>query len=136
VNAPPVQRLGSAVLLQGPAVADTAYLVAVGLRALQRRDGVAPMRRWLTLQHLLKAAADSLTSDSGDAAVGSLDDPALLPAEELINTKQAAALLGLTERHTRTLAVQLGARHAGRALVFDRQMVALEANRRAAGKAA
>jgi hypothetical protein len=95
------------------------------------------MRRWLTLQHLLKAAADSLTSDSGDAEVGPVDDAALLPAEDLVNTKQAAALLGLTERHTRTLAVQLGACHAGRALVFDRALVELEAaNRRAAGKAA
>ena len=50
------------MLLQGPAVADTAYLVAVGLRTLQRRDDVA-MRRWRTLEHLLKAAAESITSD-------------------------------------------------------------------------
>ena len=88
-----MQRLGSAVLLQGAAVADTSYLIAVSLRTLQRRDAVAPMRRWLTLRHLLKTAADSLTSDSGDEVVGPLADPASLLLEELIDTKQAAAML-------------------------------------------
>jgi hypothetical protein len=66
VNAPPVQRLGSVVLLQGPTVADTAYLAAVGLRSLQRRDGVPPMSPWLTLQRQLKAVAD-LVADTGNA---------------------------------------------------------------------
>jgi hypothetical protein len=58
MNPPAIQKLGSAVLLEGPAVADAAYLISVGLRALQRRGGVAPMSRWLVLQRQLRAVAD------------------------------------------------------------------------------
>ena len=85
LNAPPVHRLGSAVLLQGPAVADAAYLVAVGLRALSRRDGVAPMSRWLVLQRHLKAVAD-LVSDTGNADLPKDHDEAPLELEDLIST--------------------------------------------------
>ena len=84
LNAPPVQRLGSAVLLQGPAVADAAYLVAVGLRALSRRDGVAPMSRWLVLQRHLKAVAD--LADTGNADLPQDHDEAPLELEDLIST--------------------------------------------------
>ena len=131
LNAPPVHRLGSAVLLQGPAVADAAYLVAVGLRALSRRDGVAPMSRWLVLQRHLKAVAD-LVSDTGNADLPQDHDEAPLELEDLIST-EAASMLGLTERQMRNLASQLGGRRAGRrAWVFDRALVELEASRRAA----
>jgi len=127
-NTPAVQRLGSAVLLQGPAVADAAYLVAVGVRTLARRDGVA-IARWLTLQRALQQVA---AADHGHADVlGVVDEEALL-AEELVSTKEAAHMLRLTERQVRRIAACLGGRHAGRALVFDRSAVQAEAARRRA----
>ena len=41
MSAPEVQRMGSAVLLQGSATADAAYLIKVGISVLARRDGIA-----------------------------------------------------------------------------------------------
>jgi hypothetical protein len=64
-------------------VQDLAYLVAVGLRTHKGRDGVA-MRRWRTLQRLLKEVAD--LADTGNAELSQDDDEALLPAEDLIST--------------------------------------------------
>jgi hypothetical protein len=54
--------------------------------------------------------------------------------EDLISTAVAAEMLKVTERQMRNLVSQFGGRRAGRAWVFDRAAVQLEANRRAAGK--
>jgi hypothetical protein len=124
-----VQTLGSAVLLQGPAVADAAYLVAVALRTLASRDGVAPMSRWLTLQAQLKRASD-LVADDGSEEVPEARHMPPLTEDQLINTREAADMLKITERQVRNLATDLGARRAGRALVFSRELVRLEASRR------
>jgi hypothetical protein len=78
-----------------PDPAGTAYLVAVGLCALPRRyrgGDAAPDPG----AHMLKAA-DSLNTDIEDAEVVPVDDPSSLPAEKLINTRQAASMLGLTD---------------------------------------
>ena len=66
---------------------------------------------------------------------GQADDPddldqELLAAGDLISTREAAQIMQLTERHTRRLANELGARRAGNALVFDRGLVLAEAQRR------
>jgi hypothetical protein len=141
-----LQTLGSAVLLQGPAVADAAYLVAVALRTLAGRDGVAPMPRWLTLQAQLKRASDLVADDGSEEVPEARHMPPLtedqlintreaadmppLTEDQLINTREAADMLKITERQVRNLAADLGARRAGRALVFSRELVRLEASRR------
>ncbi len=123
---PPVQRLGVAVLLQGPAVVDAAYLVGVAVTALSRRDGIQPIARWLALHRALTSAM----SDAGRADIPeSSDEPQLAP-EQLISTTEVAAMLQITERQARRLAADLCARRAGRALVFDRGAVQAEAARR------
>ena len=134
MNPPAIQKLGSAVLLQGPAVADTAYLISVGLRALQRRDGVAPMSRWLVLQRQLRAVAD--LADTGNAELPQDHDEASLGLEDLISTAEAAEMLKVTEPQMRNLVSQFGGRRAGRAWVFDRALVELEAKRRVSAQAA
>lgn len=121
-------------MLQGPAVADTAYLISVGLRALQRRDGVAPMSRWLVLQRQLRAVAD--LADTGNAELPQDHDEASLGLEDLISTAEAAEMLKVTEPQMRNLVSQFGGRRAGRAWVFDRALVELEAKRRVSAKAA
>lgn len=131
MTAPAVQTLGSAVLLQGPALQDAAFLVAVGVRALSNRDGVAPMPRWLTLQAQLKRASD-LVADDGTAELPEAQHLPRLAEDQLISTREAADMLKISERQVRNLAADLGARRAGRALVFDRELVQLEADRRGA----
>jgi hypothetical protein len=91
------------------------FLISVGLRTLQRRDGVTPISRWLVLQRHLKTVAD-LVSDTENAELPQDHDEAPLELEDLIST-EAASMLGLTERQMRNLASQLGGRRAGRAWV-------------------
>jgi hypothetical protein len=59
-----------------------------------------------------------------------------LALEDLISTAEAAEMLKVSERQMRNLVSQFGGRRAGRAWVFDRALVGLEAGRRLAGKAA
>jgi hypothetical protein len=85
MSAPLVQRLGSSVLIQGPAVADAACLISVGLRTLSVVTGVAPMSCWLVLQRHVKAVAD-LFADTGNAELPQDHDEVSLPAKDLIST--------------------------------------------------
>lgn len=130
---PSVQQLGDAVLLQGPAVADAAFLVGLGLRALRCRDGVAPRSRWIELHRSLHDIAAETSADcrySGNTAMPELDEKTSLVAETSISTREAATILRLKERQVRNLADQLGAQRVGRALLFDRGLVMAEALRR------
>lgn len=136
---PSAQRLGSAVLLQGPAVADVAHLVEVGLRARQARDGIAPTTRQLAVLRELRGARDDLAPSRTasrprhrDAADGSgLARLALCPDE--LSTHAAAALLGVGVRQVQRLAPRLGARRQpSGALLYDRAAVLSEAATRRA----
>lgn len=133
-DVPPILQLGPAVLLQGPAVADAAFLVAVANQTLRRRDAVVH-RRWLVLQYELQRIADSssglATSGSGNAELPLEVIPAGCELSEEISTREAALLLGISERQTRNVAPSLGGRRVGRALLFNRLLVEAEVRRRA-----
>jgi len=124
VTVPAVQRFGSVVLLQGPAVVDAWQLVALGVRAA-KRDGIA-LARVAVLQGVLAAAAAEVRAASecghGDVAqlpVGALSDPS-----EPLATREVATMLGLSTRQTQRMARTLDARQlrSGR-LLFDRGAV-------------
>ena len=59
---PAVQRLGSAVLLQGPAVADVAFLVGLGMRYRARVDGTAPSAHHRALLSLTRPPSPRLAA--------------------------------------------------------------------------
>lgn len=137
-GAPPVQRLGEAVLLQGPAVADVAYLVEVGLQAIAGRDQVTPHARWLVLQRGLRAVATDLAGApaiSGNAALPQVRDQEQ-SAAEVLTTKEAAMILHLQERQVRNLAPSLGGRRIAGRLLLNASAVRAEAAHRTAARRA
>lgn len=134
-GAPAVQRLGDAVLLQGPAVADVAYLVEVGLRAISGRDQITPQARWLTLQRgLREVAADLDVAPARQSALPQISHPEESTSES-ITTKEAAVTLQLQERQVRNLAPSLGGRIVAGRLLLDGSAVRAEAVYRAAQRA-
>lgn len=135
---PAMQRLGSAVLIQGPAaLLEVQHLLALGARERQHRDALPPspgVRHLLAL--LAEAVAEHETTVSpprhdgvvagggpGDSTVGKVDE---------ITSDQVAALLGVGRRQAQRLAGSIGSRKVpGGALVFDRcAVLAYAAQRR------
>lgn len=133
---PAVQRLGSAILLQGPAVLDAHYLIAAGVRDVQRRDGIAPSPRLrFLLEELAAASADiRAMSPAGHGDVPEEGNGAL-SVLDLIPTREAAMILDLSVRQTRRHRDAAGGRDVGGALMFERGAVeALAARRNGAGR--
>lgn len=133
MSTPAVQRLGSAVLLQGPAVHDLAYLVGLGLRYRSTVDGTAPAQHHLQLLSLLADMAEAtLTPDVREQ--GTSDVRSEVGSSDLkvkrVDTAAAARLLGITTRQTRRLASHLGGRRVKGNWSFDRAAVVAEAQRR------
>ena len=118
---PPVQRLGGAVLLQGAALLDARNLVVQGLRAAQR-NGIAPNDRVPRLAQALTDAAHMSETRHDDTL------SAVPVAESFtttqIGTREAAQMLGCTQRQAQRLATDLDGRQlASRAWLFDRDTV-------------
>lgn len=119
---PPVQQLGSAVLLQGRAVIDVHYLVAIGVRETTRRDGISPSPR---LQALLKVLASAARDLQAESAVGPADVRIEADAEpstvlDDTTTAEAATMLGISSRQVRRLAHELGGHQVRGAWIFPR----------------
>jgi len=124
VAVPAVQRLGSAVLLQGPAVVDVWHLVALGVRAA-RRDGIG-LARVDHLQAVLAAAAAEVraTSGTGQCDVAQVPARATCDPSEPLSTREAADLLGLSTRQTQRMARTLDARQLRSGVyIYDRTAV-------------
>ena len=138
VTAPAVQRLGSAVLLQGPALAEVLHLVALGARERERRNGLPASRRLRDLLAVLAetVAEDELVSPLSDRQYACSDmvprhrdiherddsadfDTSVMRRHE-ISTGEVAEVLGVSQRQVQRLASSIGSRRApsGR-LVFD-----------------
>ncbi len=122
-NGPAIIRLGGGqVLLRGPAVLDAARLVEHGVRLTRQRDNIAPNPHVLSLLDALRAEAGELMSAVGHSDVRDHDDQPPSEHEE-ITAAEAAELLGVTDRHIRRLAPDLGARKVGGAWVYERSAV-------------
>lgn len=118
----PVQRLGSAVLLQGRAVIDVHYLVAVGVRETTRRDGISPSPRLKALLKVLASAAHDLQAESavGPADVRVEADAGSSTVLDETTTAEAATMLGISSRQVRRLAPELGGHQIRGAWIFPR----------------
>ena len=122
---PSVQLLGPAVLLQGPAVLHVQRVVEAGIRETFRRDGIPASPGLMDVLHALTVAADQVrmsASGQDDVAARALSAQSQTTAP--IGTKEAAALLGYTPRHTQRIARSLGGHRApGGAWTFARDEV-------------
>lgn len=134
---PQLQRLGSAVVLQGQMLAELRWALAMGLQAMSKRDGYVPPSLYALQSELKRAiAARDIESGnhsdegSGNAAKGNAENVAQLTKREWIGSAEAASLLGLQPRQVRNLRDLLGGRKKGKALVFHRAAVEAEAERR------
>lgn len=122
--APAVQLLGDAVLLRGPAVIDAWYLLRLGIRETQRRDGITPGPRLRELLDALEHAAAQVRGVSARPDEDVPDQREHRSSREPIGSKEAAVLLDRSPRQVRRLARTLDARRApGGAWTFDRQVV-------------
>ncbi len=134
MNGPPLQRLGSAILVQGQAVVDLHMLVRGGLRMHRSVDGIEPASRLRQLDQVLAEAAavvtDELMSGVGQMSRRQQVDQACSELPEEIGTCEAAGLLHLTPRHVQRLAVDLGGRRAAGRWIFDRSTIAAAAHQR------
>lgn len=126
-EAPAVQQLGAAVLLQGPALLDVRYLLALGVRVVQSRDGITPHGRLLHLQRVVEVAADEYRQN---LALPAALDPGDV-REDRCTTREAALTLGLSVRQVRRLAPQLGGVRHGRELLLERTAVEAQLAQRA-----
>ena len=103
MNAPPVQQLGAAVVLQGAALANVRRCVRLAQR-VSARDGIR-LGHWFDD---LTCALDAAMSDLGHADVDTRPSvPQSLSTDKRIGTKEAAAMIGLSERQVRRIAASL-----------------------------
>lgn len=125
---PPIQRLGDAVLLQGPILAELRWVLGVGINVVTRRDAVVPAS-----MIALRAELNRAIADRGDAATPQSADPESSVLEhdsDGISTVEAAAILGLQPRQVRHIHERLGGRRVGSTWVFDVEAVEAEVQRR------
>jgi hypothetical protein len=101
----PVQVLEHAVVLDATAAADVAGLVAAGLRACSMLDGIQPPLRLRALAEQLRHAATEVRSVPRPRSVERLIGDTMT----VVDTKEAARMLGVSARHVRRLAPRLGA---------------------------
>lgn len=132
----PLLRLGNGqVLLGGSALLDVVRALAAA-QQVTRRDGISPNQRWLWLQAELTAEAACIpatTAAPGSAAVPQSDGSSW-SSQNLVDTKEAAQMLGCQPRNVRDLysrgVLESGRRIAGR-LLLERAEVEAEVHRRA-----
>lgn len=134
-SVPEVQQLGTAVLVQGVAVADLTYLVRLGLRYRAQVDGAQPSLRHRRLHAALVDAAVSAepvrTERERGRGHADVPEPVSLP-ESTLSTAEAAQQLGIVPRQVRRLSDELGGRLVRGAWRYDTAAVHAEAQRRKA----
>jgi hypothetical protein len=131
VPVPPAQLInGPILIITGPAL-----LEVIGIKHVKVRDAIAPPPRLLSLAVLVKQAADQYRamSDVGPRPQTSGPDPASSSQADPheVTASQAAQMLGITDRHVRRIASQLGVVRV-KPLMFSTAAVEAYASRRAA----
>lgn len=134
MTGPGVQRLADAVVIQGAAVADLAYLVTLGLRYRTQVDGCAPSEPHRRLLAMLTDASLVPTADaSGRADVRKPVPPAGWVSVDSVGSEMAGRMLGITGRQVRRVASEMGGRRVKGSWRFERAAVSAAAARRSEG---
>jgi hypothetical protein len=131
---PPAQLInGPTVIISGPALLEVSALLQLGIKHLKVRDAIAPPPRLLAIAGLVKQAADQYRAMSyvGPRPRTSRPDPASSSQADPheVTANQAAQMLGITDRHVRRLASQLGIVRV-KPLMFSTAAVEAYASRR------
>ncbi len=136
MSTPPVQRMGTAVVLQDRALLEVRHLLALGVRERERRDAVpssSTMRFLLALlteaiaeQELVSPPRQQDASSNGVPRHGDVDEyPDRSDFRRRIGSREAARLLRNSQRTVQRVASSLGGRRGpdGR-YTFDADLVA------------
>lgn len=123
-------QVRSGVLLEGLAIVDC-WRAARLLIAATRRDGLPVPNRLRVLEAVLGAEAGRVMADLGCSDVPTSPAAPSLPLTTW-TTKEAATVLGVSERRARALAPRLGGQRVGWSWQLDPVAVATYAERRAA----
>ncbi len=122
-GAPPaIHRLIAALLLSPPALDRLGYLVDAGVAEQARRNGGAPSQHSLALQALIAEARDDAKRMSR-ATRGDIESDLDVTPSGAMSTKQAAAILQLSQRQVQRRAPELGGRLICGTWVLDRTRV-------------
>lgn len=117
MSAPPVQLLGSSVLVQGSAVPALRYAVYAAIN-VRRINGLPPTPTLTQLAEVLMTAEGR--QDVPDIEQRAVSEP---QAHEQISIEEAAQMLGLSARQTRRRACEFGGRIIGGRWLLDRHSV-------------
>jgi hypothetical protein len=126
-GAPPVLLLGDAVVLRGAAAVEAYRLMTKGAAAVQRQDGISPNPRVRQMLLVLEAAARMSAGPVTDVRKEST--PATCATGTRIGTREAADLMGITERHVRRRADELGGIQSRGRWTYDQTAVLAAAER-------
>jgi hypothetical protein len=126
---PAVQVLGSAVLLQGPAVLDQLAATGALIREL-KASGMQVPARVLDEQRALAVAASVIRGQQVPVSVPRQRDATSGPSPSEststvhIGTREAAEMLGVSQRHAQRIASSIGGEQLpNRRFTFDRLAV-------------
>jgi excisionase family DNA binding protein len=102
------------------------------MRSTERLDGITAPPRYRVLRDMYAETAADIraASEVGSAEVPQLATVTQSDALDLIDTKEAAKMLKLSDRQIRNLADAIGVRRLGRRFLFDRAAVEAYAHRR------
>jgi hypothetical protein len=129
-DAPDVQQLGPAILIQGDALGDL-YLCIVAGAPVMSRNGHSTARLHAVKQHLGRALMAARGQSVADR-VGAEQHSNCQGADDWMSIEEAAAVLTVTQRHARRLARihQLGARVGSTWTLSRGAVLALKAERK------
>lgn len=120
-TAPDLQRFGNAILLQGAALRTVQFYFFIGVnkkKVESRKEPTTYVHR--ILEELNEATRQEQRERHGDVAIRTI------PEASLIDSSEAAEILGYTRRHVQRIARSLDGRRAGSgagAWQFDRDVV-------------
>jgi hypothetical protein len=118
-------------MLDAAAAADVAALVSAGLRACSMLDGITPPPRLRALAEQLRRAAIEVRAPAATRSA----DHVIAQTVQVIDTREAAAVLRVSRRHVRRLALSLGGHHGVRGWELDPVAVRARRIRRQESKA-
>jgi hypothetical protein len=123
---PPVQRHGDMVQFSGAGAVALSRMLRWAVPLASQRDGIAVPKFWRQTLDLVREAAAEAISASPASDIRERPSSA-----QWLTSKETADLLGLTDRHVRHIARQLGGRKGrGGGWMFNATDIDAEAQRR------
>lgn len=119
--APDVQRLAPGVLLiQGRALLALDSMARSAVRDTLHRDGIRPGAALGVLLEMLSTAANDVRADIADVRE---EADVTRSNQERLTSREAADMLGITERQTRRLATELQGHRGPHGWTFDPDII-------------